>query len=179
MCRAVVDRLQFLIRFHVEHQDAGFKGKIDLILPFADPGIDDLAGIDAGLQGAVELSAGDEIHTAPLPDEEPKDRRVRIGLDGKADDVGNLRKGRVKNPEMVQERPVAVEIKGGAHLPGDLRNRNLFAEELVILIIEVIHRSLFFLSSIRRAFSSFLPEPLGGSGRLPAVPPGIARRYPV
>ena len=141
----VVDLLQLLIGFDIEHEDARFQGIIDLVLPFSDPGIDDFRGIGAGLQGAVQLPAGDEIHTAPLADEDPEDRRVRIGLDGKADNVRHFRKGGIKDPEMVLERPVAVEIEGGPHLPGDLLDRNLFAEKGVILIIEIIHYPLLIV----------------------------------
>ncbi len=71
----VVDLLQFLIGFDIEHEDAGFQGKIDLVFPFSDPGIDDFRRIGAGLQGAVQLTAGDEIHAAPLADEDPEDRQ--------------------------------------------------------------------------------------------------------
>ncbi len=123
-----------------------------------------------GLQGAVELPARDEIHTAPLPDEEPEDRCVRIGLDGKADDVGNLRKGRVKDAKMVQKRPVAVEIKGGARLPGDPLNRNLLAEEGLILIVKIIHRSLFFCFFALRHSQRFSRNRWAGADGSPQCP---------
>ncbi len=54
---------------------------------------------------------------------------VGIGLDGKADDVRHFRKSGIEDPEMVLESPVAVKIKGGPYLPGDLLDRDLFAEE--------------------------------------------------
>ena len=150
-----VDLIQFLIGFHIEHEDAGPQGKIDFIFSLTDAGIDDFRRIRACLQRAVELTAGDEIHTAPLPDEDPEDRRVGIGLDGKADDVRHLRKGGVEDPKMVPERPVAVEIKGGPRLTGDRLDRDLFAEELVILIFEVIHCSMipYFSTSVTESFS--------------------------
>src|SRR3989339_303412 len=58
----------------------------------------------------------------------------------------NFRKRCVEDPEMAEERPVAVKIKRSPRLAGDRLDLDLLAEEMVVLVIEIIHRSCFPVS---------------------------------
>jgi len=137
--RPLVDDPQLLGGLHVEHEDLRAQGEVDLVDPLAHPGIDDLSGVRADLERPVELSAGDDVHAAPLLDEEPQDGQVRVCLGRIADDMGNIPEGLVENPEVLQQGLVAVEVKRRADLSGDDLDGHVLAPEPVVAIVEVVH----------------------------------------
>jgi hypothetical protein len=53
------------------------------------------------------------------------------------------RKGLVEDGEVVVERGVAVNVAGGSHLPRDLSQGNVFAVELILSVMEVVHDVVF------------------------------------
>ena len=136
---AGVNLVQLLGRLDIEHQDAGLQGVFDFIRAFSHPGIDHPAGIDTRLQGAEQLAAGHDIHASPFRGENPQDSDIGIGLDGKTDDVRNFREGVVEDAKMVPQRPVTVKIKRGPHFFGNAGNGHVFAPELRIPVMKVMH----------------------------------------
>jgi hypothetical protein len=99
---------------------------VDFPRLFADAGEDDLAGGDPGGQGAVELPAGDDVGAAALVGEEAEDGQIGIGLDGEGGQMGEPREGAVEGPEMLPERPLAVDIARRADGARNPRQRDLF-----------------------------------------------------
>jgi hypothetical protein len=73
--------------------------------------------------------------------------------------MGDFRKRLRKDPEMVPERPVAVKIKGGFRLPGDLLDSRLLTKKGPVLILKIIHR-LFLFSPLLQVPSARLMNPL-------------------
>ncbi len=63
--------------------------------------------------------------------------------------MGEAFKGLIKDPEMVGERPLAVDVCRSADLPGDLLDRDLFALELISDVMEIV-RGLFLRKGNRR-----------------------------
>ena len=58
---------------------------------------------------------------------------LELALTAKQTMCGTSAKAASKIRKWLLERPVAVKIKGGPYLLGDRLDRNLFAEEMVIL----------------------------------------------
>jgi hypothetical protein len=53
--------------------------------------------------------------------------------------MGHPIEGLVKNGEVPHQGMIAVKVKRGPYVSGDLRNRNLFTVKLTILILEEMH----------------------------------------
>jgi hypothetical protein len=126
---------------NVEHEDADLQRVLDLVAPFADAGIDDFLGVNAGAQGAKELSAGYDICSSPFPSEQSQDGAVRIGLQGVADDAWYAREGAVEGPEVVHKRIAAVKIERSADPLGHVPDRNPFTIQLAFFILEIVHNA--------------------------------------
>jgi hypothetical protein len=86
------------------------------------------------------FSTRDHVCPASHCGEEVEDGEVRVGLGGKADQVGNLLEGLGENPEMAGEGGVAVQIKRGPDLLGKGRNGDLFTVQVLTPVVKVVHR---------------------------------------
>ena len=135
----LVDDPQLLGGLHVEHQDVGLEGEIDLVDALPHAGVNDLSRVRTDLESPVELAAGNDVDTAPLFHEDPHDGQVRVRLGRIADDVRDITEGPVEDPEMLQQGPVAVQVEGRADFPGNRLDGNILAPEPVVTVIEVVH----------------------------------------
>ena len=134
-----VDGLQLLAGLHIEHEDVHLERILDLVPPLADAGVHDLLGIDPGAKRPEQLAAGDDVGAGALPANDPEDRRAGVRLHGEADEVRHSGVCLIKGAEMVRQRAAAVAIEGRPHALGDRPDRNAFAVELSILVLEIVH----------------------------------------
>jgi hypothetical protein len=66
-------------------------------------------------------------------------KSFRVGLGGKADQVGNVPEGFTKNAKVTGERGVAVQIKGGPDLPRKGCDGDLLTVEVFTPIVKMVH----------------------------------------
>jgi hypothetical protein len=69
-----------------------------------------------------------------------QDGNAGIGFDGEAGEVIQAGEGSIKDAKMPGNGCVRVKIKGRSHLISDMRYGHLFTVQLIIFILEVMHR---------------------------------------
>ncbi len=152
-----VDRVQFGLAFDIEHEDAGVEGLGDLLVGLAHAREDGFARVSAGGLDAEQFSARDDVEAAAVLGEELQDAQVRVRLHGVADQRVDLGEGFLKGLELARESGGAVDVKGGAVLPGEVGDGDLFAVELVVSVFEGVHGRLGFGSGSEVGHKASVP----------------------
>ncbi len=111
----------------------------DLFFRLAHPGEDDLARVAAGLQRAEQLALADDVDAAAQSREGAEDRQIGIALHRVADQVRNPGEGFVEDLEVPRQGRVRVDVDRRADRLGDLGDGDLFGVEDVFLVLEVVH----------------------------------------
>jgi hypothetical protein len=132
--------LQLLLRLDIEVSDAGIQSFDDLPVGLAHTGVNDFGRIAARLKDAIQLSAADDVKPAAQRGHEPKDVHVAARFNGETDGRLQLPVGLLDLAQMVLERGLAVDVRGGAGLASDALRRNPFDIQLAIFVAKEIHR---------------------------------------
>jgi len=121
LCCAFGEELQLAFALHVEEQDAGAQGEVDLGSGLADSGEDNAVGgrlVDSN--DALELSSGDNVEARTFLMQELENGKRGVGLDGIADEVRDGRrlaeKGFGEKLEPVEKMVGGVDVERGAVL---------------------------------------------------------------
>ena len=131
--------VQFLGRFHVEHQDIGQQGLAHLGHGLAHAGIDDLPGVDPCLERPEQLAAGDDVGAAAVTGKQVENSDVGTGLDRKTGQVRCSVEGGIKGREVTLQGGHAVDIQWRSHGIDHLAHRHVLAVQQVVLVVKVMH----------------------------------------
>jgi len=137
--RGIVQFRNFLGGLHVEEQDIGFEGELEIFAGFAHTGIDNFARIYACFESPEKFSSGDDVHPAALVGKKPQDGQVGVGFHGKAGQMFEAGEGIIECPEMLFQSGMGIKIKRCSHLPDHLGNGNFFATKFLLFIVEMVH----------------------------------------
>ena len=137
--RHVVEGLQFRGRFHVKEQDAGLERLADFLVVFPHARKDDFVGRDASPESTKQFATRHNVRPAALRRHEPQNGQVRIGFDGKSDEMGNGGEGLVEGLEMADQRGVAVDVTGRALFLVEAFEREVFTVQRIMTIVKIMH----------------------------------------
>ena len=148
--RARDDQFELRRRFDVELENVALQAEINFILCFPHAGKDGFLRISANTQHAQQFSPGYDVESGTQSAEEVQDRKVRIGLYGVANQVGDGAKSGIEHLKVALERGLAIQIKGSADLARDIRDSNIFAVQPVLFVCEILHETSKSLPGISR-----------------------------
>ena len=156
-----VDVLSLFFGFDVERGDAGLQGVADFLIRLADAGVDDLAGLAAGLQGAIEFAAAGDIKPAPSFGQDAAEVDVAAALDREAD--GRIYRGEGVGdlPVVMQDGLLRVDIGRRAKVAGDLFGQYILTGQFTVTVDECIHSTARNKSAA--ATGSISPAGKGGT----------------
>ena len=123
---------------------------VDFVHPLSDAGVNDLLGIEAGVESAEQLASGNDVQTPAQVREEPQDGKVAVGLGRKADQAVEPVEGPVEVEKVPLEGRVAVHVDRRARPFGDGPERDVLAIHLVAAVGEMVHRILRRLQAAAR-----------------------------
>ena len=97
---------------HVEKQDAGFEGGVELRLLLADAGEYRAAERLAGyFVDACELTAGDDVEACAFGRKQLEERERGVGFDGETDGVGDVREGLLEHAQAAEDVLLGVDVE--------------------------------------------------------------------
>ncbi len=134
------DAMQLGARLDVDHQDAGFERGGDFLVGLAYPGKHDLARVGADLEASHKLADRYDVEAGPHRGEQLQDAQVRQRLHRVADQVVGAGERFVEDAEMAPQRARAVHVERSSEAPGEIAYRDLLGVEMIVLVLEVIHR---------------------------------------
>jgi len=131
--------LQFGLGLDVEVGNAGVEGLDDFGVGLAGTGVDDFGRVSAGLGGAVQFAAADDVEAGAGLGQVAEDVDVAAGLDGVADQGLEVGVGALDLGQMVQEGGLTVDVGGCADGLGDGLDGDVFGEQFALSVFECIH----------------------------------------
>ena len=93
-------------------------------------------GVAPGLQDTIEFAARDDIESGAGFGEQLEDRAIGVRLGGVTDQVIERRERRAESAIMIEERARAIDIKGRAEFFGRGPERDVFAKQLALAVVE-------------------------------------------
>lgn len=139
LCGDAPDVFELLGGLYVEHENVGIQGFPDFVLLLAHAGEDDFAWIDAGRQGPVQFSPGDDIHTGTKAAQQAKEIDIAVGLDRKTGQVVKPTQGRVESVVMPPQGFGGIDIQGRTELFCQVADAKFFRPEFSVAVLKIIH----------------------------------------
>ena len=114
------DSMQFGAGLDVDHQDAGFDRRLQLLVGLAHAGKNDLARVGAGLHAAHQLADRHDIEARAHRGEKLEHAEIRERLHRVADQMVGAGEGLVHHAVMAAQRARAVDVKWRAEARGEV-----------------------------------------------------------
>src|SRR6185436_5145759 len=138
--RNLLQRVELLRRLDVEARDADVERLFHLRRRLADAAHHDAIGPTPGEQHAAELAAAHDVEARAAIREQAEHGEVRERLHREADEMVDGREGFLEDPEMPEQRRLAVDVRGRAELRRDRLERAVLRMEDPVLVREVVHQ---------------------------------------
>jgi len=142
-CGHTIDGFGFGPALDIEHVDALLDGVFDLQVGLTHAGEDDLLGVAAGRQHAVELAAGHDVKAAARLGQGGQDAHIGVGLHAEADQVVQAFEGLRQPRVVIQHMVQAVDIQGRAMGLGQGLDADVLGVQYALLVRKSAHQFCF------------------------------------